>query len=520
MEAPRSSTPGALAEQSMPVLELRQLTKSFPGVQALDDVSLQFTKGEIHGLVGENGAGKSTLMKLITGIHAPDRGEIRLDGQPVRFRSYRDSMAAGIHLVYQEIQVIPESTVAENVMLDKMITRGRTGIIDWPAVNQTARKFTDLVGLDLPPTTVVKPLSAAQKQLIQIAKALAADARVLLLDEPTSCLSQHEALELQRVLRALANKGVTLIYVSHRLEEVFALCDRLSVLRDGRHVSTARTRDVTRAELVQQMIGRAAREQRFGALPERSGRELLRAERLSRRAKVRQVSFSLHAGEILGFYGLVGAGRTETARLLIGDDQPDHGTIFVAGVPEQIRSVEESLRRFRIGYVSENRKEEGLLLESSVGTNLTITIWERFVHRLTRRISRQRECEIGQGLITGLSIKCRGLDEKTRNLSGGNQQKICLAKWLAADCQILIIDEPTVGVDIGAKDQIHRLIWDFAAKPGRAVILISSDMPEIIKLASRILVFRDKRVAGEIKDVDAPDLTYEAVSAAIGRYLA
>lgn len=497
-----------------PSFELRGISKSFPGVRALAGVSLQFAAGEIHALVGENGAGKSTLMKIATGIYQPDEGGIFLDGEPVHFRTYHDSIARGVYLVHQEIQVVAESTIAENVMLDKLITKG--AVIDWPAVNAEAQKFTDMVGLDLAPTTLAKNLSGAQKQLIQIAKALAANARIVLLDEPTSTLSEHEALKLQSLLRALKQQGKTLIYISHKLEEILALCDRVSVLRDGHHIATRPMQDLARADIVQMMIGRAARAERLGVLPAEGRREMLRAEGLVKNGKVEDVSFTLHSGEILGFYGLVGAGRTETARLLIGDDKLDEGAVSISGRPAEIRNVGDSLRKHRMGYSTENRKEEGLLLDSPVGTNLTITIWDRIRHRLTRRINWQKDRSIGRSLISDLSIKCRGLDETTGNLSGGNQQKICLGKWLAADCEILIIDEPTVGVDIGAKEQIHQLIWDLASKQGKAILLISSDMPEVIKLASRILVFRDRRIVGEVDNADQP---YEQASQAIGRYL-
>ncbi len=499
-----------------PSFELRGISKSFPGVRALSGVSLRFFPGEIHALVGENGAGKSTLMKIATGIYQPDEGGIFLDGSPVRFQSYRDSIARGVCLVHQEIQVVPESTIAENVMLDKLITKPLTGLIDWPAVNAAARKFTREVGLDLPPTLPVKNLGGAQKQLIQIARALAAKARVVLLDEPTSTLSEHEALKLQELLRTLRGQGATLLYISHKLDEILALCDRVSVLRDGRHIATEPMKNLGRDDIVRMMIGREAVSGRAGVLPREGRREMLRVEGLGKRGRVRDVTFTLHAGEILGFYGLVGAGRTETARLLIGDDRLDEGRVFVGGRPAEIRGVGDTLRRHRIGYATENRKEEGLLLNASVGTNLTITIWDRIRNRLTRRIDRREDRRIGHGLISGLSIKCRGLDETTDNLSGGNQQKICLGKWLAADCEILIIDEPTIGVDIGAKEQIHQLIRELASKKGKAILLISSDMPEIIQLAGRILVFRGGRIAGE---VDNAGRTYEETSRAIGEHL-
>ena len=502
------------------MLELRAITKRFPGVTALDGVSLAFQPGEIHALVGENGAGKSTLIKIITGIHRPDAGEIHYNGERLHFRSYRDSLKKGIDVVNQEIQVIPESTVAENIMLDKMVTRGRTGIVNWRAVHEVARRHMAMVGLNVPPTTVIKTLSAAHKQLAQIAKALAANARVLLLDEPTSSLTGHEAQNLFAILRKLKADGVTILFVSHKFEEVFAVCDRISVLRDGRHVATRPAGELTRNELIKLMIGRECKEDRLGPLEVDRSRELLRAEHVSRRNKANDVSFSLHAGEILGFYGLVGAGRTELARILIGADRLDSGTIHVRGVKARIRSVSDSLYRYGVGYVTENRKEEGLLLKEPLRTNITITIWQKLANRWTRHISGEKERAAARRMIDALQIKATGTEQKTENLSGGNQQKVSLAKWLAADCEVLIIDEPTVGVDVGAKEQIHRLIWDLARTAKKGVILISSDMPELVRLASRILVFKDQRIAGEITGVDDPKRTYEEISTAIGHYLA
>ena len=501
------------------MLDVREVSKSFPGVRALDRVSLKVERGEIRALVGENGAGKSTLVKIITGIYQPDSGEVFLDGRPLRCRSFRDALDSGIHLVSQEIQVIPQASIAENIMLDKMITRGRTGVINWREVHRVASRYMAMVGLDLPPTEPVGPLSPAHKQLTQIAKSLASRARLLLLDEPTSSLTSHEAENLFAILRRIRDEeGVTIIFVSHKLEEVFGLADAVSVLRDGRHVGTRPIDQTTVDEVVQMMIGRSCRDEHLGPLAVDYGCEVLRADHVSRAGKVHDVSFALHQGEILGFYGLVGSGRTELARILIGEDKPDSGTISVRGRPVRIRSVADALYRHRIGYVTENRKEEGLFLDSPVLTNITITVWNRLAGKLTRRVSRRAELDIGYRMVRDLDIRTADLGQRVEELSGGNQQKVSLAKWLAADCDILIVDEPTVGVDVGAKEQIHQVIHDLAARHGKSIILISSDMPEIVRLATRILVFREGRIAGEVCDVDRK--SYEQVSAAIGRLLA
>lgn len=500
------------------MLELKSICKRFPGVRALDDVSLQFAPGEIHALVGENGAGKSTAIKIIAGIYQPDSGQIVYETRPLHFRSYRDSLAMGIDIVNQEIQVVSRSSIAENIMLDKMITYGKTGIINWRKVNRVARKYMDLVGLGFPPTTVVGDLSVAHKQLVQIAKALAAQARVLLLDEPTSSLTEHEAQNLFRILRDLKESGVTIIFVSHKFEEVFALCDKVSVLRDGRHVGTRRIADLTQNELIQMMIGRACKDEHLGTLDVNHDRELLRADHVVRRNKAEDVSFTLYEGEVLGFYGLVGAGRTELARVLIGEDALDSGAIYVRGKRATIRSVADSLYRYRIGYVTENRKEEGLWLMAPLQRNVTVTIWRDIVNRVTRGIRGKAERAITGRMVRALDIRTTGLNQKTEDLSGGNQQKVSISKWLAADCDVLIVDEPTVGVDVGAKEQIHQLIWNLAKKQRKAVILISSDMPEIIKISSRILVFKDHKIVAELAGIH--EKTYDEVSADIGRHLA
>jgi ribose transport system ATP-binding protein len=501
------------------MLELRSITKEFPGVKALDEVSMRFAPGEIHALVGENGAGKSTAMKLIAGIYQPDAGQILYRGQPLHFRSYRDSLRMGIDIVHQEIQVIPHSSVAENIMLDKLPTHGSTGIINWKMLFQVARQFMDKVGLLIHPATQMRLLSAAQKQLAQIAKALAADAQVLLLDEPTSSLTQHEAEKLFVLLRELRSAGKTLIFISHKFEEIFSLCDCASVLRDGRCVGTSRIADLNTDSLIRMMIGRDFQLKTLGKSSVDGSREVLRAENIVRKAKVAGSSFTLYEGEILGFYGLVGSGRTELARILVGADRLDAGAIFVRGKQVRFHSVRESLHRHGIGYVTENRKEEGLLLKSTVQANISLTSLASLANRFTRRINPDKERALSHRMVRELDIRTPSIHQEVEKLSGGNQQKVSLAKWLARDCGILIIDEPTVGVDIGAKEQIHQIIWKLAKTQRKAIIVISSDMPEIIRLASRILVFRNHRIVGEVRDVDSPGRTFEEVSSSIGKLL-
>jgi len=501
------------------VLELHAISKRFPGVKALDEVSLDFQAGQIHALVGENGAGKSTLIKVITGIYQPDEGRIVYDGTEINFRNYRQSLDRGIGIVNQEIQVIAEASVAENIMLDKLDAFSRWGRIDWSKLNAKAEEVMETVGLEVAARTSIGGLSAAQKQLVQIARALSAQVQVLLLDEPTSSITENEAAKLFVVLRQLQAEGVAIVFVSHKFDEVYEICDRVSVLRDGRLVGSKPLAGLPRGELVEMMIGRSAAVESFGALSVDRSEEVLRVDELAGCGQEHAASLSLYAGEILGFYGLVGSGRTELARLLVGADRAERGSVRIRGETARIGSVADSLYRYNMGYISENRKEEGLLLESPVKSNLGITIWSRIVGRFTRCIDDQAEIRTAEQWVAALDIRSTGLQQVVENLSGGNQQKVSIGKWLAAGCDILIIDEPTVGVDIGAKAQIHQIIWDLAAKEGKAIILISSDMPELIGLAGRILVFKDQQIVREVEGVQNRGFAYDEVSREIGEHL-
>jgi ribose transport system ATP-binding protein len=500
------------------MLEVRSISKSFPGVKALDRVSVSFAPGTIHALLGENGAGKSTLMKIICGIYAPDRGELFLDGRPLHLRSTFDALANRISIVHQEIQVVPRASIAENIMLDKL-DRYRRGLgIDWKRLRREAKVFTDMVELELRPETPVGMLSAAQKQLTQIARALSDGAEILLLDEPTSSLTLHEADHLFELLRRLKSQGVTIVFVSHKLEEVMALCDVVTVLRDGKLMGTRSRAELTKDQIIAMMIGRTTFEEFRGLLPVDYTCPVLEVRGL-RSELFDGIDLTLWQGEILGLYGLVGSGRTELAKTLIGEHRHDSGTVLVRGKPAHIGSVAESLQRYRIGYVSENRKEEGLILGATVTANLTITIWSRLASRLLRVLRPRREVEQALKIIQRLDIKTPGPLQVLNNLSGGNQQKVSIGKWLVADCDILILDEPTIGVDVGAKEYIHDLIWKMAKEEGKSIILISSDMPELVKLARRILVFKNYRIVGELSDLNQEEHSLEETSLRIGAFL-
>ncbi|MBS5082159.1 MAG: sugar ABC transporter ATP-binding protein [Clostridiales bacterium] len=500
------------------MLELKNISKIFPGVKALDDVSLSFCKGEIHALMGENGAGKSTLMKIITGIYHPDMGEMYLDGEKADIKNFRDAVAHDINMVSQEIQVIPESTVAENIILDRIDQYKKRGMVDWKRINETAEKYLRIVGLDISPTQKIEHLTAAQKQLIQIAKALSSNAKYILLDEPTSSLTTYESNNLIKIVKRLKEQNVAVIFVSHKLEEVIALCDKVSVLRDGKYVGTKSCVGITRQDIVKMMIGREESNEHLGFLDVKED-VVLEAKNITTYGQFDHVGFQLKRGEILGFYGLVGSGRTELVRLLIGADKMDQGEVYVKGKKASINSVQDSLERYGIGYVSENRKEEGLILDFSVGTNTTITIWSRIRNKF-KKISVKEEEKTIRYMIDKMKIKTPTAETKVGSLSGGNQQKVSIGKWLAADCDVLIIDEPTVGVDVGAKKYIHDLIWSLAKDEGKSIILISSDMPEMITLARRILVFKDQKITGEIDNLNAGERRYEDVSGEIGKLMA
>jgi ribose transport system ATP-binding protein len=500
------------------VLKVNGISKSFPGVKALDDVTVEFEKGEIHALLGENGAGKSTLMRIIGGVYKPDEGKMFFNDKELVLGSYIDALSRDISMVNQELQVLPSFSVAENIMLDKMITFKKTPILNWNRINKVAKKYLDMVGLDIPPTKPIGELSVAQKQMVEISKSLASNSKILLLDEPTSSISETEAEKLFSILRGLKEKEIIVLFVTHKLEEVFKICDKVTVLRDGKKIGTKSISEVNKQDLVRMMIGREEKIESFKSKSIDKGHVLLEVKNMIKEHKSEDISFKLFKGEILGFYGLVGAGRTELARLIIGEDKKQSGDVFLNGKKIKVKSIGDSLYKYRIGYVTENRKEEGLLLNSTILTNIGITIWPKIAGRILRFIDSKKERSHAQNMVNQLDVKTTGLEQLVLKLSGGNQQKVSIAKWLGAECDIIIFDEPTIGVDVGAKEYIHKLIFNLTQLEGKSIILISSDMPEIIKLANRIYVFRDKKIIGEIEEVSKDTDSYEIVSKELGSY--
>ena len=490
----------------MAVFEARGVDKSFPGVKALQGVSLRLEKGSIHALLGENGAGKSTLIKIITGVHQPDAGELLLDGAPVRFTGTRDAIAAGIGVVHQERNLIPRFSVGENIMLERLET-GALGGIDYAKVHAEARRWLDMLDLDLDPRTRVSQLSVAKMQMVEIAKALSLRSRVLLMDEPTASLTPHETETLFALLHRLRDEGVSILFVSHKLEEVQQICDAVTVLRDGRNACDSRPmQGLGRQDIVRLMIGRSEQ------IPDWSARDLAAAPPALELRGVatplghRGIDLTVRRGEIVGLYGLVGAGRTELAKSIMGLFPATAGTVKIDGETVTIGSVADAIHRHRIGYVSEDRKQEGLILMHTVLENAGITVWRRLASRLGL-VADGAVRKAVEPHIRKLEVRTPSLSQLVGNLSGGNQQKISVAKWLAAGVRVLIVDEPSVGIDIKTKAYLHELLRQLS-DAGTAVLLITSDMPEMVTLADRIVVMDRYRIKGEItNDRDYPRMS-------------
>jgi ribose transport system ATP-binding protein len=482
------------------LVQMEGIDKSFPGVQALADASFELRPGEVHALVGENGAGKSTLMKVLTGIYQKDAGSIRYKGQEVDIPNPRVGRDLGISMVHQELVLAPHLTVAQNIYLGRE-PRGKVSFMVDEArqVEQTA-ELIERLHLRLDARAKVRDLKVAQQQMVEIAKALSLDASVLIMDEPTAALTSTEIDELFRIIRTLKVQGVGIVHISHRLEELRQISDRVTVMRDGRHVATVETSAVSIDEIISMMVGRTIYEE-APQLPENPDQSVvLEVRGLSRGRAVRDVTFQLHRGEILGVAGLVGAGRTELARLIFGADQRDAGEILVNGVPVAIASPASAVAN-GISYLSEDRKRHGLALGLDVETNVALASYRRFLSvlgqintRLTRSVAELR--------VEELDIKTPSVRQKARNLSGGTQQKVVVAKWLTAETEILIFDEPTRGIDVGAKQEIYHLLNHLAAQ-GKSIIMISSELPEILRMSHRILVMCEGRLTGELTAAEA-----------------
>jgi ribose transport system ATP-binding protein len=499
-----------VSDQNVPaVLEMRGIRKVFPGVVALDDVRFELGRGEVHALLGENGAGKSTLMKILSGACRSDGGEILIDGRPASLGSPRDAQRLGISTIYQEFNLVPHLSAAENIFLGREPMVRRFGlVIDRPTLLAKARHLLESLGTAVDPGAQVRSLGVAEQQMVEIAKALSIRARVLIMDEPTSALTASEIDQLFATIRRFTGDGGSVIYISHRLEELARVGHRATVLRDGRYVGT-RLLPAPIPELVRMMVNRDVSEH-YPPPTRRRGPEILRVEAVARRPRLRDVSFTLHRGEILGVAGLLGAGRTELARVIAGADLPETGRITIDGAPVRLRSPRDAIKA-GVGLVPEDRKQQGLVLPQSVAANLSLPQLPRLGRAGT--VSRTRERALARHWTSELRIRTPGIDTRVLTLSGGNQQKVVLGKWLAVGADILIVDEPTRGIDVGAKMEIYTLLDDLAAR-GAGILMISSDLPEVMGMSDRILVMHQGRVQALF---DARAATEEAVlHAALG----
>ncbi|MEN3189078.1 MAG: sugar ABC transporter ATP-binding protein [Atribacterota bacterium] len=491
------------------ILKFENLTKRFPGVLALDNVSFSIKRGEVHALVGENGAGKSTLIKIVTGVYQRTSGEVIFDGKPVHFLTPHEALQNGIAAIYQEFNLIPALTVAENIFMGHHFTR-RNFLVDWGKMREEARKLMEFLNVDIDVDAIVRDLGVAKKQVVEIAKALSLNARVLIMDEPTATLAQREIEGLFRIIRFLKEKGVTVIYISHRLEEIYEVCDRVTVLRDGRYVGTHNVGEVEVDDIIRMMVGKDVVE-KFPRVTHRVGEEVLRVEGLTRHGVLENISFSVRRGEILGIAGMVGSGRTELLRAIYGLDPVDGGRIYVKGKEVRIHSPLEAINH-GIALLPEERKTQGLVLLLSVLDNLGLPL----LPSLSQRgfVDDRKLTTVAQRMVNHMNIKTPSLAQKTMYLSGGNQQKVVLGKWFARNCDIYLFDEPTRGIDVGAKIEIYHLMNTLIER-GSAIVMVSSELPEVLAMSDRILVMREGRVMGQLLREEA---TKEAIlQLALGR---
>lgn len=476
------------------------IDKSFPGVHALENCSFDLRAGEVHALVGENGAGKSTLMKVLAGVYSKDAGRILLRGKEVNLSNPRAAQQHGISMIHQELNLMPHLTVAQNIFIGREPRQGVRFLLNEKAINDQTRQLLETLHVDLDPRTKVASLTVAKQQMVEIAKALSFNSDVLIMDEPTAALTDAEIEELFRIIRHLRDRGVGIVYITHRLEELWRIADRVTVMRDGRYIDTVRIEDADINRIISMMVGRTIYEA-SPEIPENGSQEVvLEVRNLSRGRTLQNVSFQLKKGEIVGFAGLMGAGRTEVARAIFGADPIDSGEILVRGRKVTIKSPRDAVRH-GIGYLSEDRKRYGLTLDMDVETNIVLAAFQRFLNRIgvvqQAKIRATAHC-----FVEMLAIKTPSLQQKVKNLSGGNQQKLVIAKWLTADTDILIFDEPTRGIDVGAKSEIYRLLNDLA-RQGKSIVMISSELPEILRMSHRIIVMCEGRITGELSSADA-----------------
>ncbi|WP_239618324.1 sugar ABC transporter ATP-binding protein [Cohnella mopanensis] len=488
------------------ILEMKGITKTFYGVKALQDVSFELRKGEVHALVGENGAGKSTLMKVLAGIHVPDKGAIELKGKAVHIGSPHLSQKLGISIIHQELNLVPHMSVAENIFLGR--EQKVAGLFsNFKGMIGQTKQLLDQFGLKLNPSEPIYNLSIGERQIVEIAKALSMKSEIMIMDEPTAVLEESEANQLFTLIRRFKEQGVSIIYISHRLHELKGICDRITVLRDGQNVTTRSLEGLAERDIANLMVGRELKEM-YPARPERFGDELLKVEGLTLAPHFEDIHFHVKRGEIIGFAGLIGAGRTELMRTLFGDWKAQSGTVVWKGEPIRIRNPLDAVK-LGFGFATEDRKGSGLLMEMNVAQNMTLSNPAK-VSRWNL-IRRKSEIKVVRDKIQELNIKAKALNGPVKNLSGGNQQKVVIAKWLVSDSELFIMDEPTRGIDVGARSEIYNLIVRFATE-GKAVIVISSELPELLGLCNRIYVMHRGRLKGEIHESDANEQNIMAMA--------
>jgi len=479
------------------ILELRNISKSFSGVEVLHEVSFALRPGEVHALLGENGAGKSTLVKIITGVHQPDKGEILLNGEPVHFSDARDSRQAGIAAIYQELSLFPDLDVAENIFAGRQPVTGG-GRVDWRRLYAEAGKLLESLGVTLDLKQKARTLSIAQQQMVEIARAFSINAQILIMDEPTSSLTLHEVDDLFRLVRRLRAEGTAVIFISHRLEELYALADRVTVLRDGSYVGTKPMKEVTRDDLIRMMVGRTITNL-FPKQDVKPGEVVLKVENLTRAGSFYDVSFELRRGEILGLAGLVGAGRTNVARAIFGVEPPTAGSIELEGRAVAIRSPQQAIE-LGLAYVPEDRQLHGLIPGMPLTPNISLAMLPHYAQMGWLQDKRERKSAY-QAAVQ-MEVRANNVWQLARELSGGNQQKVVLAKWLSTNPRILILDEPTRGIDVGTKAAVHGLMSKLASE-GMAILMISSELPEILGMSDRVIVMREGHVTEHFTRAEA-----------------
>lgn len=484
------------------ILEIENVNKWFPGVHALADMCLDVQEGEILGLAGENGAGKSTLMKILSGVYKKDSGRIIYDGKEVEFTSPKQAEQMGISIIHQELNMVTRVSVAENIYLGRQPKKN--GIISWSSMYRSAQKLFDDLGLNIDVHANVEELSIASQQMVEIAKAVSYDVKVVIMDEPTSSLTKGETEKLFELIENLRSRNIAVILITHRMDEMFRVCSRISVMRDGHYIGTKVTAETNQDEIITMMIGRSLTNQ-YPPRKSNVGEVCFKVSGLSDWKKVDNVSFELHKGEVLGFAGLVGAGRTETMRMIFGADPKRTGDVYLNGEKLNIKSPQDAIK-YRIGFVTEDRKNEGLLLPQSVSTNIVVVALDKIKKKGLLNYGLQKES--AEKYVDTLRIVTPTVDQHAMNLSGGNQQKVVIAKWLFADCDVIIMDEPTRGIDVGAKREIYELIGELVAG-GKSVIMVSSEMEELMGVCDRILVMKDGRITGEL---DKPEFSQELIS--------